>query len=86
MTILEFFIPPTGDVMVLYQEFFETNSLGPLTITRASHVEPDQQGCWWADLEPVQGPKLGPFNTRTQAIEAETQWLTEQYLPYSTKT
>ena len=30
-------------------------------IRRASHVEPDEAGRWWADLSPVGGPRLGPF-------------------------
>ena len=38
--------------------------LGKLQITRASHVEPDLDGNWWADMGPVGGPVLGPFGTR----------------------
>ena len=49
------------------------------TITRGSHVEPDQHGRWFADLSPVSGPVLGgPFCQRTQALQAERSWL-EQY-------
>ena len=42
---------------------------------RASHVEPDAAGQWSADLAPVGGPKLGPFDTRADALAAEIVWL-----------
>ena len=50
------------------------------SITRASHVEPDQQGRWLADLTPVAGPVLGPFERRSEALEAEQSWLAEHWL------
>jgi hypothetical protein len=46
-------------------------ALGKLQITRASHVEPDYDGNWWADMRPVDGPVLGPFGTRGEALGAE---------------
>ena len=36
---------------------------------------PDDQGRWWADLAPVDGPTFGPFDRRTQALDAERAWL-----------
>ena len=50
-------------------------ALGKLQITRASHVEPDSDGNWWADMGPVGGPVLGPFGTRGEALQAERGWL-----------
>ena len=64
-----------GRIRCLYTEAIDLHQLGCLTIQRASHVEPDDQGCWWADLSPVKGPKLGPFARRTQALAAEISWL-----------
>ena len=33
-------------------------------------------GIWWtADLSPCDGPVLGPFRTRAEALQAERQWL-----------
>ncbi len=32
---------------------------------------------WWADLLPSNGPVLGPFDTRTEALDAEVAWLRE---------
>jgi hypothetical protein len=58
-----------------------------MSIQRASHVEPDEQGQWWADLAPVHGPKLGPFAVRSAALDAERCWL-EAFLsePSSSRT
>lgn len=36
---------------------------------------------WWADLLPVDGPVLGPFDTNTEALEAEVVWLKEHNIP-----
>jgi hypothetical protein len=64
-----------GLVTCLYGEEFPFAVLGEVTIRRASHVEPDAAGRWWADLAPVAGPTLGPFELRSQALEAEADWL-----------
>jgi hypothetical protein len=53
---------------------------GVLSIFRASHVEPNKDGKWVADMSPVKGPKLGPFSTREKALCAEVQWLEKKYL------
>lgn len=68
-------VNPQGGVRCLYGETVDLTSLGMLSIERASHVEPDDQGQWWADLSPVDGPKLGPFSTRSVALEMERNWL-----------
>lgn len=65
----------TGHVRCLYDESLDLKTLGRLSITRASHVEPDARGHWWADLAPVHGPKLGPFTARSAALTAEARWL-----------
>ena len=64
-----------GGVRCLYAEALDLSSLGAVSIRRASHVEPDNQGQWWADLAPVQGPKLGPFPCRSATLDAEREWL-----------
>ncbi len=64
-----------GVVRAVYDEAIDLAALGPLAIARASHVEPDQQGHWLADLSPVSGPVLGPFGRRSEALEAERGWL-----------
>jgi hypothetical protein len=30
---------------------------------------------WWADMLPMNGPVLGPFDTRSKALEAEVAWI-----------
>ena len=69
-----------GNVRMIYSELIEANALGDPKIERGSHVEPDQNGLWWADLSPINGPKLGPFLMRSRAIEAEIAWLREFWL------
>jgi len=55
----------------VYGEELDLRELRRLQITRASHVEPDKDGFWWADMGPVDGPVLGPFKNRTEALGAE---------------
>lgn len=50
-------------------------ALGQSQIRRASHVEPDHDGNWTADMSPVSGPVLGPFEQRGEALAAEVAWL-----------
>jgi len=77
---MELIVSPSGKVRCVYGEAIDLASLGTLTISRASHVEPDEQGCWWADLSPVEGPVLGPFTLRSQALDAEQCWLRSHWL------
>jgi hypothetical protein len=64
----------------LYTEAVDLAQLGALNIRRASHVEPDRRGRWWADLAPVGGPKMGPFTQRSQALVIEAKWLEQHRL------
>ena len=73
-------IKPDGSVRCLYDEAVDLSSLGSLTIQRGSHVEPDATGGWLADLAPVDGPVLGPFNRRSEALSAERDWLEQNWL------
>jgi hypothetical protein len=78
---MQLVITPTGTVRCLYDESLDLAALGALTIRRASYVEPDELGCWLADLSPVAGPVLGPFDCRSQALTAERAWLESHWLP-----
>ena len=73
-------IRPGGLVHCVYGEAIDLAALGALTIRRASHVEPDLEGRWWVDLQPVGGGRLGPFNLRSEALDAERLWLEEHWL------
>jgi hypothetical protein len=72
---MELVVDRRGTVRCLYNESLDLAALGRLTITRASHVEPDRHGQWFADLAPVGGPRLGPFERRSEALIAEASWL-----------
>jgi hypothetical protein len=73
-------IQPDGCVRMIYSELVVPQSLGSVNIQRGSHVEPDEHGFWYADLEPCDGPILGPFDLRSDAIDAEVEWLTTNWL------
>jgi hypothetical protein len=77
---MELIISPRGDIRATYDEAIELATLGRLTIRRASHIEPDEHGHWFADLAPVSGPRLGPFVFRSQALAAEQDWLADNLL------
>lgn len=64
-----------GRVSCIYSETLELSELGRVSIRRASHVEPTDDGQWTADLAPVGGPLLGPFSARSSALAAEVEWL-----------
>jgi hypothetical protein len=78
---MELRIDPRGQVVCVYGEAIDLAVLGEPSIRRASHVEPDDQGRWWADLAPVGGPRLGPYARRSQALAAEVGWLEAHWLP-----
>jgi hypothetical protein len=73
-------VNPQGETRCIYGEEIDLRSLGTLTIRRASHVEPSDDGRWLADLSPVGGPVLGPFDLRTEALSAEISWLEQHWL------
>jgi hypothetical protein len=77
---LFFKIEPDGRVRMVYSELVDLQGLGQARIQRGSHVEPDSDGRWYADLSPTLGPKLGPFDLRSQALKAEIAWLHEHWL------
>ena len=72
---MQLLIQPDGAVRCLYGEEFNLKVLGRLSIRRGSHVEPTGNGQWTADMSPVNGPVLGPFRVRSDALTAEREWL-----------
>ena len=61
--------------MIYSDELADLLAQGTSTIRRASHVEPAPNGGWIADMSPSDGPVLGPFALRQQALDAEVAWL-----------
>lgn len=79
-TTMQLVVEPGGVVRCIYTELIDLSALGSPAISRASHVEADRQGRWWADLSPVHGPTLGPFENRSAALAAEQAWLETNWL------
>jgi hypothetical protein len=85
---LELLIAPWGDVYAVYSDELMT-LLRPkrqnLNVERIGIVEyyNDAPG-WWVDLlDSVDGPLIGPFSTRREALEAEQKWLSEHLMALS---
>jgi len=74
-TEMELVVGVDGVARCIYDEGIDLREIGTLQITRASHVEPDRDGFWWADMGPVDGPVLGPYGSRSEALQAERGWL-----------
>ena len=70
-----------GTVHCLYDEQLDLDRLGLLKIARGSLVEPTSDGHWTADLSPVNGPVLGPYRSRREALASEVRWLETHWLP-----
>jgi hypothetical protein len=77
---MELVVDPDGVVRCLYAETINLAELGRLSIERASHVDPIAHGQWTADLAPVDGPLLGPFSRRSEALASEAAWLEKHWL------
>jgi hypothetical protein len=77
---MQLVVHSNGDIRCVYDEQLDLQTLGQVNIQRGSHVEPTADGQWTADLSPVQGPMLGPFALRTEALAAERQWLEQHWL------
>lgn len=71
---------PDGRMRCVYDESINVGQLGSITIERASHVEPNEDRTWTADLTPVGGPLLAGFEHRSEALTAEIDWLEKNWL------
>ena len=68
-------VRPDGCIQFIYaDELFDFLDSGESTIKRVSFVEPGDGG-WYANMEPINGPLLGPYKLRGKALEAEVRWL-----------
>ncbi len=79
----EIIVAPNGMLRFIYDDDLAAvaRDIGTLTMTRASHVEPTEDGQWTADMEPCGGPVLGPFSTRKAALAAEHAWIEDRDVP-----
>jgi hypothetical protein len=67
---MQLVIETDGTVRCIYEEVIDLTQLGAVEIRRGSHVEPDTIGQWLVDLSPVDGPRLGPYMRRSEALDA----------------
>ena len=72
---MKLILRPDGSAVTVYGEAIDLGALGAVSIRRASHVEPTPSGEWTADMSPMNGPVLGPFALRSEALKAEVAWL-----------
>ena len=77
---MDLVIQTDGNVRMIYDETIDPHSIGTPNISRGSHVEPIDEGLWIADLSPMNGPVLGPFDLRSKALEVELDWLRHHWL------
>jgi len=83
---MELHIDPTGTIRCIYTEAIALAEMGALQIRRASHVDADHEGRWWANMAPVTGGRLGPFGCRSDALRAEADWLRRHWHVVVTRT
>lgn len=78
-------IRPNGTVEFIYHDSMlpYMDNFSHRKITRVSHVEPNEDGMWVADMSPVNGPHSPPFTTREEALQWESEWLENNYLTHS---
>ena len=78
---MQLLIDARGNGRCVYDEAIPLSRLGRIKIRRGSHVEPISNGRWIADMKPVDGPFLGPFAIRSEALTAERRWLEKHWVP-----
>ena len=78
--MIDLIVERDGSVRMIYDETIDVRSLGDPTIRRGSYVEPAKGGRWKVDLTPMNGPVLGPFTSRSVALEEEVAWLRSKWL------
>ena len=80
-------VKPNGELVFIYDDSLRNlMSQGDACVRRASNVEPGDPAKnqdtlqWFADLAPVHGPILGGFDTRSEALDAEVEWINTNLL------
>ena len=78
--MIAFCIDQRGVMTTLYTEKIDLHQFGRVALRRASHVEPTDDARWIADLSPVGGPILGPYDKRSEALAAEVEYIQKNVL------
>ena len=78
--MMDMVVERNGNIRMIYDEAINVRHIGELSVRRVSQVEPVEYGLWIADLSLLNGPILGPFEARSEAIEREIDWLRKHWL------
>lgn len=76
-------VDPTSELSVSAEEWIWENlpngtlPTGVMSELQEAVYPPNK---WWADLLPIGGPVLGPFDKRSQALAAEVDWIMENFI------
>lgn len=73
-------IAPDGTLHGVYTDIIDLRTIGPLTVQRASVVTFDHETQGWISTLLQDGTRLGPFQTRREAVIAEHNVLTERLI------
>ncbi len=83
-------IDTDGTITAIYDDRLKgLANHGTAETKRASHVEPgdpakgQENSKWYADMAPSNGPVLGPFDSREEALGEEVVWLNTHVLESS---
>lgn len=69
-------VDTNGNMTAIYDdELTDLFEEGTVKIRRASNVEPDEKGQWWAEMLDGTGTRLGPFTKRQDALDEEKKYL-----------
>ena len=77
---MKLLVKPDGTVRAIYAEEIDLAVLGRPRSPAPATSSPTLDGRWHADLTPVGGPVLGPFDRRSEALDAERAWLERHWL------
>lgn len=69
-----------GCIKHIYNEDIDLSSIGEQQVKRASVVDPEDNGKWFADLSLSGGQKVTGFDKRSDALKYEINYLEENIL------
>jgi hypothetical protein len=70
---------PTGTFIEVYSDDLPNlKTEWDVKIKRAIYVDVCEGG-WVADMSILNGPQLGPYRSRQDALDAEVDWIDEMY-------
>ena len=77
---MQLVIKPGGIIQCIYGEEIDLAALGKPAISAPAMSSLTSRGGGWRIYHPVNGPLLGPFHSRSEALVAEQAWLETNWL------